>query len=221
MANCVYEFVYDGAYYRVIGDIYPTGVKGASLQDVMIGNADAPYKRNVTPVGDQFAFMSITDSPIIWFHLAKSSSNGSAYATYQMTSVAFNGRIYGDSKTRPSLGEAYQLWDTIYLASSPSVTSDRNAKNDIEPLSDCSQLISGLKPVSFKYNDGSSGRTHYGLIAQDVEELLATLGIDFGGFIKSPVYKKRQETFTSLKSEVENLKQEVSALLSTHEGGSA
>ena len=65
----------------------------------------------------------------------------------------------------------------------------------------CASLLLGLKPVSFKYNDGSSGRTHYGLIAQDVEELLATLGIDFGGFIKSPIYKKRQETFTDENGE--------------------
>lgn len=46
-----------------------------------------------------------------------------------------------------------------------------------------------LKPVSFKMEDGTSGRTHYGLIAQDVEKTLDDLnmsGMDFAGFIKSP-----------------------------------
>ena len=53
-------------------------------------------------------------------------------------------------------------------------------------------LIMGARPVTYKYNDGTSGRTHWGLIAQDVESLLDTMGIDaadFAGFVKS---KKEQ-----------------------------
>ena len=46
----------------------------------------------------------------------------------------------------------------------------------------------GLNPVSFKFIDGTSDRTHYGLIAQEVEELVNGLGIDnkdFAALIKS------------------------------------
>ena len=46
-----------------------------------------------------------------------------------------------------------------------------------------------LIPSSYKMKEGSSGRTHYGLIAQDVEETMEALGMestDFAGFIKSP-----------------------------------
>ena len=53
-------------------------------------------------------------------------------------------------------------------------------------------FILGLNPVSYKFNDGTSGRTHFGMIAQDVEELMAHQGIssmDFAGFIKSPKIK--------------------------------
>ena len=44
-----------------------------------------------------------------------------------------------------------------------------------------------INPVSYKLKDGTSGRTHYGMIAQDVEETLDKLGMtamDFAGFCK-------------------------------------
>ena len=46
-----------------------------------------------------------------------------------------------------------------------------------------------MKPSTFKFNDGTSGRTHWGLISQDIEELLPQIGmsdLDFAGFIKTP-----------------------------------
>ena len=46
-----------------------------------------------------------------------------------------------------------------------------------------------LRPVSFRLRKGQSGRTHLGLIAQDVEaamEAAGLTGIDFAGLIKSP-----------------------------------
>lgn len=50
-------------------------------------------------------------------------------------------------------------------------------------------LILGLKPSTYKMNNGTSDRTHWGLISQDIEELLKKIGLtdlDFAGFIKSP-----------------------------------
>lgn len=44
-----------------------------------------------------------------------------------------------------------------------------------------------LIPKSFKYKNGTSGRTHFGFIAQDVEDALSSCGLtslDFAGFCK-------------------------------------
>ena len=46
-------------------------------------------------------------------------------------------------------------------------------------------LFDALRPVSFRLRKGQSGRTHLGLIAQDVEAAGLT-GMDFAGLIKSP-----------------------------------
>jgi hypothetical protein len=93
------------------------------------------------------------------------------------------------------LGSDYYRWRTAYLMSSPSVTSDRNSKHDIENLPEVyKELISRLTPVRFKYNEGTSDRYHTGFIAQDVEQVLSELGIDskdFGGLVKAPIHEIR------------------------------
>lgn len=79
--------------------------------------------------------------------------------------------------------------DNVYNSSGVITTSDRNKKHDIEEISDdfSKAIIDGLIPSSFKFNDGSSGRTHFGIIAQDLEKLLELLGIsttDFAPLVK-------------------------------------
>lgn len=95
------------------------------------------------------------------------------------------------------LGTATYRWRNIYSATSVNVSSDRRMKKDIEYISyeDSINFIKALKPAQYKYIDGDSGRTHRGLIAQDVEDSFEELGItssDFAGFIKSPIYETKE-----------------------------
>lgn len=76
----------------------------------------------------------------------------------------------------------------MYVSSGTAVTSDRNLKNTINDLDSeiSKEFIMGLKPSSFKYNESESDRTHFGLIAQDVEETLKEIGLttkDFAGLV--------------------------------------
>lgn len=89
------------------------------------------------------------------------------------------------------LGIASQRWRDVYAQNGTIQTSDRNAKHDITPLDTekMTEFIMGLKPISYVFNNSDSGRTHFGFIAQDIEELLPQIGMsdmDFAGFIKSP-----------------------------------
>lgn len=86
-----------------------------------------------------------------------------------------------------NLGKSGYRWKQLFAATSTISTSDRRLKKDITPLSDKAfEFIGMVKPVSYKFIDGESGRDHFGFIAQDVEETLKELGFDFGGFIKAP-----------------------------------
>lgn len=86
------------------------------------------------------------------------------------------------------LGAANRKWSQLYAATSTISTSDRNKKKDIEDMSDVQEeLFNQLKPVTYKMIDGTSDRTHYGFISQDVEGALSKIGIDgkdFAGFCK-------------------------------------
>lgn len=87
-----------------------------------------------------------------------------------------------------------QRWDTVYASTGTINTSDRALKKDISPISKdvARKLILGLLPSIYKMIDGTSGRTHWGFIAQDIEELLENISLtslDFAGFIKTPKTK--------------------------------
>jgi hypothetical protein len=61
-------------------------------------------------------------------------------------------------------------------------------------------LFDLLKPVTYKFIDGKSGRTHYGFISQDVEDALENIGLtglDFAGFCKNSYLDKDGEITTS------------------------
>ena len=142
------------------------------------------------------------------------SSNGHAYITsvvgggsihysvasandqYWATNDAWRLRLDDDGHLRPYDNNSYKLgiagsrWQEIYCTNSTINTSDRTKKNTIVTSDLGLSFINKLKPVSYKFNDGESGRTHYGLIAQDVETTLSDISkstTDFAGFIKSDI----------------------------------
>lgn len=90
----------------------------------------------------------------------------------------------GDNKNY--LGQSGARWRTVYAVNGSINTSDRNKKKDIEELDDFARdFIMALKPVSYKRIDGD--RTHYGMIAQDVEDSMTEFGMtsmDFAGLCK-------------------------------------
>lgn len=79
-------------------------------------------------------------------------------------------------------------WRDLFIENDPTVVSDRKKKKDINyDLADMDGFFDDLKPAAFRFINGSSGRRHFGMIAQDVEENLAAHGIDpidFAGFCK-------------------------------------
>lgn len=104
------------------------------------------------------------------------------------------------------LGTIDHKWANVWSNTAAATTSDRNEKHDIEDLSNTlvTSFILGIQPKSYKFNDGKSGRTHYGMISQDIEELLDSLGmssLDFAGFIKSPKMEEYIENVTNENGE--------------------
>lgn len=135
----------------------------------------------------------------------------------------------GRCDLQPNLDDRYycgtngQRWSAVYAATAEIVTSDRNLKNSISyDMQRYDGLFDLLKPTPYKYNNGTSDRTHLGMISQDVEDALTACGMtgkDFAGFVKgedadgNPLYSLRYEEFIALCiDQIQKLKKRVDEL---------
>ena len=102
---------------------------------------------------------------------------------------SFSMDIMPNANNGASLGTSGFRWNDIWATNSHIQSSDRNIKKDIQyGLEEYDALFDAIKPVTFRYIDGTSGRTHMGIIAQDLEEALNELGIstqDCAAFVKA------------------------------------
>lgn len=93
-------------------------------------------------------------------------------------------RIYITRSGNDPHGELNGTWRGTLTS-----TSDRNKKNSITKLAGKYEvLFDNLTPVSFKFNDGTSDRTHIGFIAQDVRDATLYAGLttkDFAAYVMS------------------------------------
>ena len=141
-----------------------------------------------------------------------------------------------DDNVLPYVNDAYDLgmnglrWDDVYATNGTIQTSDRNNKENILESDLGLDFINKLSPKSFKFKGKT--RTHYGLIAQDIETVITDLGkttTEFAPLIKgtledgteqyglryteliSPIVKAIKE----LKAENDSLKARIAALESS------
>ena len=115
-----------------------------------------------------------------------SGSGGELYLNAYSDNVTYSRHF------RPLTNDTYDLggngirWDDVFATNGTINTSDRTLKNTIVDSDLGLSFINKLKPVSYKFNGKT--RTHYGLIAQDVETVLSDISkptTDFAGFIKT------------------------------------
>jgi hypothetical protein len=144
---------------------------------------------------------------------------------FQTTSVGISvsGTIITFGEVRPaddndhSIGLSNRRYTTIFAVNGSINTSDRTEKNTIVESDLGLDFINKLKPVSYKWNK-DDGKTHYGLIAQDLEETLTSIGktiADFGGIYKeadSPMGLGYSELISPLIKAIQELSAEVAAL---------
>jgi hypothetical protein len=118
---------------------------------------------------------------------------GSTYVSGSTNGVRFLGARVQPCNTSGSLvdnvmdlGFTTSRWDDIYATNGTIQTSDRNEKQDIAELTDAEQRVAvaakGLMR-KFRWRDavaekGDEARTHFGIIAQDLQAAFAAEGLD-------------------------------------------
>jgi hypothetical protein len=97
-----------------------------------------------------------------------------------------------DRDNAMDLGYSSVRFDDIYATNGTIQTSDQNEKNTITDSDLGLDFVNRLTPKSYIFNGKT--RTHYGLIAQEVETVLSDISktsTDFAGFIKSDISEEQ------------------------------
>ena len=150
---------------------------GTSDGDIAVFRKDGSTVGSISSIGG--LYMSL-DSPQGTGYL---SVNGALRYGWN------NSTLYPNTDNARDLGLWNRRWDDIYVLSVIS-TSDRNEKQDIAELSDAEQRVAvaakGLMR-KFRWRDaveakGDDARTHFGIIAQDLQAAFATEGLDAGDY---------------------------------------
>lgn len=118
--------------------------------------------------------------------------------SYDVNHDVIYGWHFSPKMNAMDLGTSSCKWGQIWAQTGEINTSDRTQKHNIRILDEdiCVQITEKLKPSSYIMNNNTSGRTHYGFIAQDIEDMISELGIDskeFAALIKSPKVKTVQD----------------------------
>lgn len=112
------------------------------------------------------------------------------------------------------LGNSGNRFDDIYATNGTIQTSDRNEKQDIAELSDAEQRVAvaakGLMR-KFRWRDavaekGDDARTHFGVIAQDLQAAFAAEGLDAGDYAMfiSTTWWETQTEVPAVEADEEN-----------------
>jgi len=118
-------------------------------------------------------------------------SGNSAHAGLEFLGVSIaphkNGSLIDNTL---DIGTGNNRFDDIYATNGTINTSDRNEKQDIAELSDAEQRVAvAAKGLLRKFRwknavaeKGDEARTHFGIIAQDLQAAFATEGLDAGDY---------------------------------------
>lgn len=105
------------------------------------------------------------------------------------------------------IGAPGLTWKNIYLTNNPVVGSDRRIKENIQESDLGLDFINKLIPRKYdKIKTGSEPdsdtKNQYGLIAQELEEVLIELGVEFGGLVYSEDVDRYSIRYTELISPI-------------------
>jgi len=144
--------------------------------------------------------------------------NGTRYVTFDSSH-----NILPDTTNAVSLGTSSKQYKNIYgqniYVNGTAVSSDARLKEDIKALEEKHiAFLKALRPVQYKFKDGSSGRTHTGFIAQEVEEAVKESGMtdkDMAAVVKDSegkYYLRYEEIIAIQTKAIQDLMEEVKSL---------
>ena len=183
IARALYEnssdYYKDGIYSYKSGSKYYLAINASYI---LAGNIDAD---NIALTCDYGGFCKGHgyDGQSTTYGSMMYGRNGAGETPYIIVTNA-GARITSDSAD-------LTVGNKIWLSEEPTISSDSRVKNSVNYTLDAYKaFFMALKPATFKYNYGTSGREHLGFIAQDVEQAMLDAGLSseqLAALVKDPV----------------------------------
>ncbi len=109
------------------------------------------------------------------------------------------------------------IYTDLYVNGAIYNTSDKNHKEEIEPISDSKiEKLFHLEPVEYKLKSDIKNKKHFGLIAQDVEKIYPELVTNIDSEFKNvnyieliPILLSKMKT---MQKEIDELKEQIGAI---------
>jgi hypothetical protein len=186
----------------LVFSVTPNSITGGAIAERM----------RITSNGTQFTTVGATSSPLIqlyngsllagkinthqtsgdgYFSIGNKAS-GLRFIDYQSTRniTPYNVEFNVDSDNIINLGASNARFDDIYATNATIQTSDQNEKQDIAELSEaetrvavaCKGLLRKFRWKSAVEAKGDEARTHFGIIAQDLQAAFEAEGLDAGDY---------------------------------------
>ncbi|MBR2528801.1 MAG: tail fiber domain-containing protein [Blautia sp.] len=133
--------------------------------------------------------------------------------------------IYPSDDDNSYLGSSVKRFKAVYATNGTIQTSDERRKDIIGDLADYKNLFMALKPISFRWKEGSDNSIHFGIGAQTTERAMKSLGIKDLAMIRLeegsysaiytelqmltiPVVQDHEKRIRELEEELERLRRE-------------
>lgn len=190
----------DGAQLMT-GTVTASTLQGGSVK-LLDGNANTCGKLTLTSAQTAAYAVDLTSNGALRFKANDGSLYlGTANTFIQLRTSPAQITVRGDfipaEDNYMDLGDSEHRWHAVYAVTDKIITSDRDEKQDIEyDVDKYESFFMSLKPTQYKFIDNHSNRYHIGFISQDVEESLVNnklSSLDFAGFVKSPIYKNKND----------------------------
>ena len=171
----------------------------------------------IQPKTDENGIKCIADGAVELYHDNTKKFETSSVGVSSLDTLITHGVIRPADDNNHAIGLSNRRYTEIFAVNGSINTSDKTEKNTIVESDLGLDFIKKLKPVSYKWNK-DDGKTHYGLIAQDIEETITSLGktvAEFGGVSKekdSPMGLSYSELLSPLIKAVQELSAEVTTL---------
>ncbi len=190
------------------GQIFAGGVNPSLYVNREDNDGDiAVFRKDGTSVGS----IGVTNAVGVRNTFICGTLTGISFANAAIFPVDNNGNIADNSK---DLGFSSGRYDDIFATNSTINTSDRNEKQDIEELTEAEQRVAvACKGLMRKYRwrdavakKGDNARTHFGIIAQDLQDAFTAEGLDASDYamFTSNTWWEKEISVDAVEADEEN-----------------